>query len=271
VIGYLVRTLGPPREDRESASPDRTRALTMDLSGRAALVTGAGRRVGRAIALALGARGMHVVVHYGRSAAGAEETAAAIERGGSRSVCISADLRERDAPRALVEASVRALGHLDVLVNSAAVMVRTPFGEVTPSEWDEMFAVNLRAPFFASQAAAPHLAQRHGAIVNLADLAAFETWPAYVPHGMTKAGIVQMTRALARTLAPNVRVNGVAPGTVLLPETWSDESGERLAATTPLRRLGSPEDVTEAVLFLLAADYITGETIIVDGGRHIRT
>ncbi len=238
---------------------------------RAALVTGAGRRIGRAIAVALGKRGLHVAVHYSSSETGARETAAEIVRAGGQATCMRGDLSQADAPAVLVDDVVRTLGRLDVLVNSAAVMLRTPIGEVTPAVWDEMFAINVRAPFFASQAAAPHLARRNGAIVNLADLAAFETWPAYVPHGITKAAVVQMTRALARALAPDVRVNAVAPGTVLLPESWSDDTGQRLAASTPLRRLGSPQDVTQAVLFLLDSDYITGETIIVDGGRHIRS
>jgi pteridine reductase len=242
----------------------------MQLEGRAALVTGAGRRLGRAIALALGARGMRVAVHYGRSAEGAAETAREIERAGGSAVCLQADLTDPESPAALVEATVRALGRLDVLINSAAVMVRTPVGDVTPSEWDAMFAVNLRAPFFTSQAAASHLARQRGAIVNLADLAAFEAWPAYVPHGISKAGVVQMTRALARVLAPDIRVNAVAPGTVLLPESWPEDVARRLADTTPLRRLGAPGDVTRAVVFLLESDYITGETLLVDGGRHVR-
>lgn len=238
---------------------------------RTALVTGAGRRIGRAIAVALGARGMHVAVHYNSSEAGAQEAAAEIERSGGQALCLHADLSRPDGPAGLVHAAVGALGQLDVLVNSAAVMLRTPVGEVTTTTWDEMFAINLRAPFFVSQAAAPHLAQRHGSIVNLADLAAFETWPAYVPHGVTKAGIVQMTRALARAFAPEVRVNAVAPGTVLLPESWSEDTAQRLASSTPLQRLGSPQDVTRTVLFLIESEYITGETIIVDGGRNIRS
>jgi pteridine reductase len=242
----------------------------MDLRGRTALVTGAGRRLGRAIAIALGARGMHVAVHYNATAAGAHETAAEIERVGGHAECIQGDLTAPDAPAALVDAAVQALGRLDVLVNSAAVMQRTPVGAVSPGEWDAMFALNLRAPFFAAQAAAPHLAPQKGAIVNLADLAAFETWPSYIPHGISKAGVVQMTRALARALAPDVRVNAVAPGTVLLPDAWPEEAAGRLAASTPLGRLGSPDDVTRAILFLLDSDYVTGETIIVDGGRHIR-
>jgi pteridine reductase len=149
-------------------------------------------------------------------------------------------------------------------------MLRTPIGEVTPAAWDAIFSLNLRAPFLISQAAAPHLARAGGAIVNLADLAAYETWPAYVPHSISKAGVVQMTRALARALAPGVRVNAVAPGAVLMPDDWPADSAARLAATTPLARLGSPTDVVQAVLYLLEAEYVTGETIVVDGGRRVR-
>jgi pteridine reductase len=242
----------------------------MELRGRAALVTGAGHRVGRAIALALAARGVRVAVHYNRSGVPAEETAARIRQAGGDARLLQADLTRPEAPARLVDDAATALGGLDILVNSAAVMERTPIGEVTTEAWDAMFALNLRAPFFASQAAARHMT-KGGAIVNIADLAAFETWPAYVPHGISKAGIVQMTRALARTLAPAVRVNAVAPGVVLLPETWSTADAERLASTTPLRRVGSPDDVAGAVLYLLEADYVTGHTIIVDGGRHVRT
>jgi len=242
----------------------------MELRGRAALVTGAGHRVGRAIALALAARGVRVAVHYNRSGVPAEETAARIRQAGGDARLLQADLTRPEAPARLVDDAATALDGLDILVNSAAVMERTPIGEVTTEAWDAMFALNLRAPFFASQAAARHMT-KGGAIVNIADLAAFETWPAYVPHGISKAGVVQMTRALARTLAPAVRVNAVAPGVVLLPETWSTADAERLASTTPLRRVGSPDDVAGAVLYLLEADYVTGHTIVVDGGRHVRT
>lgn len=243
----------------------------MELAGRRALVTGGGRRLGRAIAEALGARGMHVAVHYGGSDAGARETAAAIEAAGGKATLHQADLRDPAAPARLIDDVVAALDGLDVLVNSAAVMVRTPVGEVTTDEWDAMFAVNLRAPFFLAQAAAPHLARSHGAIVNIADLAAFEHWPAYIPHAITKRGVVQMTESLARALGPAVRVNAVAPGAVLLPDDWDQASAARLASTTPLGRLGSPVDVTAAVLYLLTADYVTGETLVVDGGRRVRS
>ena len=171
----------------------------------------------------------------------------------------------------LVEHTVKVFGALDVLVNSAAVMLRTPVGEVLVEDWDAMFALNLRAPFFLSQVAARAMGERGGAIVNIADLAAFETWRGYIPHSITKAGIVQMTRGLAHALAPKVRVNAIAPGPVLLPDGWTQEQADRLISTTPLGRLGAPEDVAQAALYLLSADYVTGETIIVDGGRHIRT
>lgn len=242
----------------------------MELKGKIALVTGGGRRVGRALAMALAARDAVVAVHYKESASGAREAVSEIARNGGRAQAFSADLTQSSGPESLIDKVVAAFGRLDVLVNSAAIMQRTPFGDIEAEEWDRIFALNLRAPFFLSQAAAPHLRSARGAIVNIADLAAFETWPAYIPHGLSKGGVVQMTRALARILAPEVRVNGIAPGTVLLPDGFSESGAAHLTDTTPLKRSGSPEDVASAMLFLLDADYITGETIIVDGGRHIR-
>lgn len=243
----------------------------MELRDRVALVTGAGIRVGRALAVALGGELMRVAVHYNSSDAGARETARLIEDRGGSATLVSADLTQPAAPEDLVREVVGELGELDVLINSSAMMQRTPLGTVSADQWDAMMALNLRAPFLLAQAAAPHLARAHGAIVNIADLAAFETWPGYIPHGISKAGIVYMTRALARTLAPDVRVNGIAPGPVLLPEKWNEEDAARIRDTTPLARLGAPKDVVDAMLYLLGADYVTGETLIVDGGRHVRT
>ena len=149
-------------------------------------------------------------------------------------------------------------------------MVRTPLMEVTPAQWDDIMAINLRAPFFCAQAAARHMERRGGAIVNIADLAGMEVWPAYIPHGVSKAGVIHLTRSLARKLAPRIRVNGIAPGTVLLPDDWTEQDAERLRGTTPLARHGAPDDVVKAMLYLLSADYVTGETLVVDGGRHVR-
>jgi pteridine reductase len=243
----------------------------MKMDGAVVLVTGAGVRVGREIAIALSECKMRVAVHCNSSAKQAKETLEAIRAAGSEGEIFQEDLAKDGSADRLVGRVVANFGRIDALVNSAAVMKRTPVGEVTYAQWDSMFAVNLRAPFFLAQAAAAAMGEQGGVIVNIADLAAFETWPAYVPHGITKAGVVQMTRALARTLAPRIRVNAVAPGAVLLPEGWTEESEAHLVETTPLKRLGSPKDVAEAVIFLMQSDYVTGVTLMVDGGRHIRT
>lgn len=242
----------------------------MQLDGRIALVTGAGRRVGKVIAIGLAARGMRVAVHYHGSDEGAQSTVAEIGGKGGEARAFGADLTERHAPARLIRDVTAHFGALDALINSAAIMKRTPLDAVDTDSWDAMFALNLRAPFFLVQAAAPALRERGGAIVNIADLAAFETWPGYIPHSLTKVGIVHMTRGLARVLAPEVRVNAVAPGVVLPPDDFGGDETEALRESTPLERLGAPEDVERTVAFLLEEDFITGETIIVDGGRHVR-
>ena len=244
--------------------------MTTDLRGRVALVTGAGHRVGRAIAVALAARGMKLVVHYHGSADGAAETVRLASAAGGDAWPVRADLRRPEEAERVVRDAAQHFGALDVLVNSAAIMLRTPVADVTAEQWDEIMAINLRAPFFCARAAAAAMGARGGVIVNIADLAGMESWPEYVPHGISKAGVIQMTRALARTLAPHIRVNAVAPGAVLLPANWTAADAERLARTTPLARIGSAEDVAQAVCYLLEADYVTGETLIVDGGRHVR-
>ena len=242
----------------------------MELGSRVALVTGAGRRVGRAIALALAGKGMRIAVHYHASVAEADETVRLARSAGAPDAwTVAADLRDPAAIFRLVDGVAAHGGSLDVLVNSAAEMKRTPFDTVTPAEWDDIMALNMRSPFFCSQAAARHMTGG-GAIVNIADLAALETWPEYIPHGISKAGVMQMTRALARKLAPAIRVNAVVPGAVLLPEHWTKEDADKLIRTTPLGRLGAPEDVGHAVVYLLESDYVTGDAVVVDGGRHLR-
>jgi pteridine reductase len=242
----------------------------METDGRVALVTGAGTRVGRVIALALGRAGMRVGVHYAGSQRGARETADEIIGMGSEARTLPGDLTDPATAPRLVEHTAKVFGRLDVLVNSAAIMLRTPVGEVLVEDWDAMFALNLRAPFFLSQSAARVMADRGGCIINIADLAAFEAWRGYIPHAITKAGLVQMTRGLAHALAPKIRVNAIAPGAVMLPDGTTPAEGEKLISTTPLGRIGSADDVAQAVLYLISADFVTGETIIVDGGRHVR-
>jgi pteridine reductase len=226
--------------------------------------------VGRAIAVALGKAGMRIGVHYYGSEKGARQTADEIVAAGSEARTLPGDLTDPATGPRVVEHMSKVFGSLDVLVNSAAVMLRTPVGEVLVEDWDAMFALNLRAPFFLSQSAARAMKDRGGVIINIADLAAFEAWRNYVPHSITKAGVVQMTRALAHALAPKIRVNAIAPGAVLLPEGATPEFRDKLISTTPLGRIGSPEDVAQAVIYLISADYVTGETLIVDGGRHVR-
>ena len=235
---------------------------------RAALVTGAGHRIGRAIALALGADGARVAVHYHGSEAPARETAAAIEQAGGAATIFKADLREANAAAKLAADVVLAFGRLDILVNSAASMMRTPLDTVTTAQWDEVFALNLRAPFFLAIAASRTMGEKGGTIVNISDHMGFEAWPAYVPHGVSKAAIAAMTQLLAASLAPRVRVNAVAPGAVLAPEGWPEAERSAYLKETPLARLGTPDDVVAAVRYLIAADSVTGQTLFVDGGRH---
>lgn len=243
----------------------------MRLEGAAALVTGAGRRVGQAIAIGLAQAGCDVAVHYHGSAEGAHETARAIEQAGRRATLLQADLSDAAAARELADQAARALNRLDIVVNSAAIMVREPVEEVTPESWDTTLDLNLRAVFFVSQGAVPHLRRSKGKIVNIADLAGLEPWPAYVTHCVSKAGVIMLTKALARALAPEIAVNAIAPGAVMLPDEWDEKSREHIQATTPLARLGSPADVVAAVKFLLSGtDYVTGTILVVDGGRLIR-
>lgn len=236
---------------------------------RVALVTGAGHRLGRAFALALAERGHHVAVHYNAAEDAARETVATIESRGGSARAFRSDLTRGAGPQELIDGVMREMGSLDILVNSAAIMERTSIGKVTVEEWDRTFALNLRAPFFLSQAAAA-IMQPGSAIVNISDLAAYETWPAYIPHAISKAGLNRMTESLARVLAPKIRVNAIAPGAVLLPESWDEAAAAQFAESTPLMRIGDPSDVVGALLYLVDAEFVTGETIVVDGGRRIR-
>jgi pteridine reductase len=241
------------------------------LAGAVALVTGAGTRIGQAIAVGLARAGCDVAVHYRGSAGGAEATARDVRAAGRRAELLPADLADAAAARGLADRAAHALGRLDVVVNSAAIMVHQPVETVTPESWDATLDLNLRAVFFVAQGAVAHLRPAKGKIVNLADVAGFEPWPAYLPHCVSKAGVVMLTKALARALAPDVAVNAVAPGPVLLPEGWDRATRDHIRATTPLGRLGEPADVVAAVRFLLeGSDFVTGTVLVVDGGRLIR-
>jgi pteridine reductase len=240
----------------------------MELAGRVALVTGAGRRLGLAMARALAERGMTVAIHHHASADGADALRDEIVAAGGRAACFAGDLTDARAAAELPRRVVAELGGLDVLVNSAAVMHQVPFEQTTPEVYDATLDLNLRAVFFCTQGAAPALRAARGKVVNLADLGGLEPWPGFPAHSVSKAGVVMLTRVLARALAPEVTVNAIAPGAVLVPESYDAAERERLARTTPLGRLGSPDDVIRALLYLLeGGDYVTGEVLVVDGGR----
>jgi pteridine reductase len=243
----------------------------MELQHRVALVTGAGRRLGRSMAAALAGRGMTVAIHHHASSQGAYNLRQEILDSGGRAACFDADLTDAAAARSLPERVVQELGRLDVLVNSAAVMHRLSLEQTTPEQWDGILNLNLRAVFFCTQGAAPALRASRGKVINLADLAGLEPWSGFAAHSVSKAGVVMLTKVLALGLAPDVTVNAIAPGAVLVPDEYDAEERERLARATPLRRLGDPADVIAALLYLLeGGDFVTGEVLVVDGGRRIR-
>jgi pteridine reductase len=237
------------------------------------LITGGAKRVGAAICRRLHAAGANLMLHYRASAGEARLLQAELNRTRADSVAlIQADLLEQKTLPSLVEQTVQRFGRLDALVNNASSFYPSPVGEITTAVWDDLMGTNLRAPMFLSQAAAPALRRSQGAIVNIVDIHAERPLKNYVVYSVAKAGLAALTRSLARELAPEVRVNAVAPGPILWPEdsSFDEVSRQRIISHTLLKREGEPDDIAKAVLFLLAeATYVTGETIRVDGGRHI--
>jgi pteridine reductase len=242
------------------------------LAGRCALVTGGARRLGAAIARRLHSGGANVLIHYRDSEADATALVAELNAVRAKSAAkVKAELLAPIAPRALVSAAKDAFGRLDILVNNASSFFPVPIGQIEASHWEELIGSNLRAPLFICQQAAPELAEHEGCIVNIVDIHAERPLKGYPVYTIAKAGLAAMTRSLALELAPRVRVNGVAPGAIAWPEDGQFEPGERerVIATTPLARTGSPDDVAQAVHFLAVAAYVIGEIIAVDGGRSI--
>lgn len=241
------------------------------LEGRRALVTGAGIRLGRAIALALGRAGADVAVHHRRSLDGAESTAAEIRASGRHAAVLAADLLDPSACRTLVRSAASALGGLDLLVHSAANFHRAPLAETDEAVWDDAMNLNARAALLLAREAAPLLRTGRGRVVLVSDLLAAFPVSGYVAHAASKAAVEGLVRALAIELAPEVSVNGVAPGTVLVPEGTPPDVAARWASDAPLERNGDPSDVAETVLFLCRGPaFITGQIVRVDGGKSLR-
>lgn len=235
-----------------------------------ALVTGSSQRLGAHIVSTLHARGMRVVVHYRRSDEQARALCDALEGMRAGSVMrIAADLTAPGAPQEIIDAIHSQWGRLDLLVNNAALFHPTPLDNSTVAEWDEMTGVNLRAPYFLSQAALPLLQTRGGSIVNIVDIYAERPRPRYAVYCATKAGLIGLTRALARELAPVIRVNAIAPGAILWSSGSTPSDQQSILAKTPLARLGSLEDISRAVCYLIDSPYVTGQVMNVDGGRSI--
>ncbi|MEQ9093408.1 MAG: SDR family oxidoreductase [Miltoncostaeaceae bacterium] len=245
--------------------------MSTPLAGRRALVTGGAVRVGRALALRCARMGMDVAVHYRTSEGPAEETAAECRALGVQAVTVGGDLAEADACARLVADAAAGLGGLEVLVASAASFAPSAFDDIDADHIDATLALTVRAPLVRARAAVPHMrAAGFGRIVLMEDVAGLEPWPRFLVHGMSKAAVGHLTRGLAQQLAPLITVNSIAPGTVLMPDGHTDAAAERSAEKAALKRLGSPDDVADAMTYLLEADYVTGHTLVVDGGRMVR-
>lgn len=238
------------------------------LQGRGALVTGAAKRLGRAVALRLAEEGADVVIHYRSSAPEAQSAVAEIEKSGRRGLAIAADLSSVADIKRLFDEVAKEFGRLDILVNSAANFLPSSIVSTTEEIWDASLDSNLKAQFFCAQAAAPLLRRTRGTIINFADTGGLLGWPGYIAHSVSKAGVVMLTKVLAKALAPEVRVNAIVPGTITMPgdpPEWEADFIKR----APLRRTGKPSDIADAVSYLVRAEFLTGHILVVDGGRTI--
>ncbi len=243
------------------------------MSDKVVFITGSGRRIGRDLALGFAGRGWRVAIHYGHSADRAEQTLRDVRALGAEAIMVEGDVRNREEIRRAIFAAHDHFGRLDVLVNNAGIYPEaTPIEEVSEEMWREVLETNLYGEFFAAQAAAEAMMRGDppgGAIVNISSLGAFQIWKNRIPYNVSKAGVRQLTLALARSLAPHITVNSVAPGTIEIPD---DPSPGKLlpSGRIPMRRYGTTDDIFRAVWFFAAeASYITGQTLIVDGGLNI--
>ena len=243
----------------------------MELKEKVVLITGGAKRVGKTIALTLAKDGANFAIHYRTSEKEAKKTKEELESMGVSVFLVKGDLREVKKAYEVVDKTVDHYGRIDVLINNAAVFYKTPIFEVREKDWDTFLDVNLKAVFFTSQRAAGYMLEKGGGkIINIADWAGIRPYTNYIPYCISKGGIITLTKALARTLAPVIQVNAVAPGPVMVPENLPEDEKIEILEKTPLKRFGSPKDIAEAVRFLVVGtDFATGTILLVDGGRLI--
>ena len=242
------------------------------VSGKVVLITGAAKRIGAALARGFHAQGARVAIHYHRSAEPAESLRDEFNRTRANSaISIPADLLNSEKLSGIVDQVVAAFGQLDVLINNASTFYPTPLGSITLHQWDDLIGTNLKAPLFLSQAAAPHLRNANGLIINIVDIHAQRPLPEHPVYVTAKAGLAMLTRSLARELGPEVRVNGIAPGPILWPDRGLDEGvKQEIISKTLLKRTGNPDDIVRSALFFAKdATYVTGQILAVDGGRSV--
>ena len=242
----------------------------MNISGKIALVTGGAKRVGKAIARALAARGCHLVVHYHRSQAQAQETVCDLRAAGHRALAVRADITKEDQVEAMIEAATAHFGRIDILVNNAALFYRTPVETLTTEDWERVMDVNLTGTFLCAHKIGLRMREwGWGHIINIADVAGERPWTDYIPYSVSKACVLTFTQGLAMELAPQVMVNAVIPGPVLFQEDTPDDVRQREIDKTLVKRAGSPQDVAQVVVFVAESDYSTGASFHVDGGRSL--
>jgi 3-oxoacyl-[acyl-carrier protein] reductase/pteridine reductase len=242
----------------------------MQIKNSVIIITGAATRVGREIALALAAKGAQIAFSYYSSDEPWQQTQAEIEAVGASCLAEQMEVRDSAQVKKFVEKVLNRFGRIDVLINNASVWLKSPFLQIQEDEWDLALDVNLKGPFLCSQAVAPvMLKQDRGLILNITDLSAFQVWPGYAHHAASKAGLVALTKSLAVELAPAVRVNAIAPGTVLLQPDSPDEKIQWAVEKSLLKRVGTPQDVSQLVIFLMENDFTTGSVYFIDGGRSL--
>lgn len=242
----------------------------MEIKNKVAVITGAAVRVGKVIALTLAEKGANIAFTYLNDEEPWQETRAEIAAKGVQVEAFPLDVQKVGQPQACVEQVIKKFGRIDILVNNASVWLKAPFLDISLEEWNTALTVNLTGPFLCSQAVAPYmLKQESGLIINITDLSAFQTWAGYAHHSASKAGLVALTKVIAAELAPHVRVNAIAPGTVLLPDNASNEKERWAVENSLLKRVGSPKDVAKTIIFLAEMDFATGAVYFMDGGRAL--